>query len=881
MRIFGTIAAAAAMSASAYAYGGEDVLRGDPWHHEDITCRALIGDTACYNATGDAVVFADPAMGFSKYAARAIAWHADYIDSYLYSPIWWASAGGPIDVLDRFKAGMANYWHLASLHFDDLKSTEEIEATWKRYMAGTLIGLHWAAETEDVNAAYNLLGVSMHAVEDFYSHSTWINDPVRRRRAYLEHARNERLAMTLLTGAYEREIAPVQHGKYNLACSVLNNDRAPLKSAMRTVCSDFFPTSNMSMCEKFRECEQRPSTQARVEILGWPAEIAQLTPPGIAMDNTWLARIGADQRGLTENYGEARGRDVAGAIARGARAGRLLEGLDLGNIDLDAPQRELTAAERANPRENCRKITRHGADCARESDFLFAESKGLAIIAARQWVAMIDKHMSAHDPEFWSRVKTYAPDQREGFNYRRPPSEITRQFEKYDQFPFQFISAGHHEPVADPLQDGWYLRVELKTANEIGAGTGADIFVRGPVETYRAGTATIRDRKQYLLDYLPVTDPDSPVRNPAITYNDFERGDRAVYTVGPFQTLPHELVLFNDAASKKDRREAFKRRIKLRLKEIRDNARHAFRNDQDYVGYAEWTPTREELDRIIVGGHTDSRGARTPPGVAHVIVEGGDEGVYEFTLRIERTAWRGTGAEAAWGEYAMTLVEARVLRESTVDGASRSDEPFFFAALSTYGVNPNENARFGPFSDIGTNRRDTRVMALNHGFRPFRLPRQGVATFAVEAWESDKERARDRDALFQNFANGTAEADKLDYREYLYELGREIGAAWTLGAVRVYAFKRGDRPQYGKVLDREGLSLKVGEDREAALPLDVSAVADLGVCLETFPVLGGVDCLQLAPGAAPYKDVPIKKGGAPAKPKTSIPLKKPAPDRGP
>ncbi|MCK5749064.1 MAG: hypothetical protein KAH44_22815 [Oricola sp.] len=266
------------------------------------------------------------------------------------------------------------------------------------------------------------------------------------------------------------------------------------------------------------------------------------------------------------------------------------------------------------------------------------------------------------------------------------------------------------------------------------------------------------------------------------------------------------------------------------------------------MGYAEWTPTRIELDSVIANGHTDSRGERTAPGFANVIVEGGDEGVYRFTLKVEKTPWRGTDLESAWGEYRMTLTEARVLRESTVDGVTRTDEPFFFTSLSTYGVNPNENVRFGPFSDIGTDRGDTRTMPLNHGFRTFRLPVQGVAAFVVEAWESDKERGRDRDELFRNFATGATKASESDYREYLYELGREIGAAWKLGGAKVYAFKRGDRPQYGKVFENDRLSLSVGEDREISLPLSAGAVKEIGVCLDNYPLMGGVDCMRLAPG---------------------------------
>ena len=53
-------------------------------------------------------------------------------------------------------------------------------------MCGCLIGLHWAAQIDKgehfenvqaLGAAHNILGVTFHAIQDFYSHSNWI-DPV-------------------------------------------------------------------------------------------------------------------------------------------------------------------------------------------------------------------------------------------------------------------------------------------------------------------------------------------------------------------------------------------------------------------------------------------------------------------------------------------------------------------------------------------------------------------------------------------------------------------------------------------------------------------------------------------------------------------------------
>src|SRR5688500_4239766 len=62
---------------SANAFGGEDPLNGKPWHHEEITRTAAT----------------DPSIGFSTEAANSLAWHADYIDSYLYNPLWWVKGG--------------------------------------------------------------------------------------------------------------------------------------------------------------------------------------------------------------------------------------------------------------------------------------------------------------------------------------------------------------------------------------------------------------------------------------------------------------------------------------------------------------------------------------------------------------------------------------------------------------------------------------------------------------------------------------------------------------------------------------------------------------------------------------------------------------------
>jgi hypothetical protein len=157
----------------AHAFGTEDLLNG-PFHHEVITEEAA-----------KAVEFkGELSSETSGNAARTealhtLGWNADYIDSYLYSPYWWAADAG----LDRFKVSLSTSHELERLHFDDLFSSDQVHHTWRRYTTGTMAGLLWAAnrykngDTSAIHAAQNIVSVSLHAMQDFYSHSNWVDDP--------------------------------------------------------------------------------------------------------------------------------------------------------------------------------------------------------------------------------------------------------------------------------------------------------------------------------------------------------------------------------------------------------------------------------------------------------------------------------------------------------------------------------------------------------------------------------------------------------------------------------------------------------------------------------------------------------------------------------
>jgi hypothetical protein len=267
-------------------FGGEDLLApaGEPagsgreWHHEHLTRDAAVE------------------AGWALSAATELAWHADYVDTYLYNPLWWTRGG-----MDRLKAAMAMREALASLHFDDLFSTPQVVAAWQRYLGGTVVGLLWARERGDVHAARNVVGASLHALQDFYSHSNWVDDRQRRGRTWFDLTPAERLRSPFYTGSYEvaghHGVKP--HGKYAPECLVLNHSGT--KAMLDIACHAMSPATKSGLCDAYRNCQTSTSVGMKtVRGVPIPKGILYLGPPGIAIDSKWLAPIAREQRGLTD-----------------------------------------------------------------------------------------------------------------------------------------------------------------------------------------------------------------------------------------------------------------------------------------------------------------------------------------------------------------------------------------------------------------------------------------------------------------------------------------------------------------------------------------------------------------------------------------------------
>jgi hypothetical protein len=97
--------------------------------------------------------------GFNRAAADAVQvenWLTDY---YTSSPTLGSSAA---------------QCDLEKLHFDDVFSNADIDRYWKTLVANTQAAAKQAEANNDVVEFYTVLGISLHVVQDFYTHSNWV-----------------------------------------------------------------------------------------------------------------------------------------------------------------------------------------------------------------------------------------------------------------------------------------------------------------------------------------------------------------------------------------------------------------------------------------------------------------------------------------------------------------------------------------------------------------------------------------------------------------------------------------------------------------------------------------------------------------------------------
>ncbi|MCW5946056.1 MAG: hypothetical protein KIT74_03415 [Fimbriimonadales bacterium] len=103
-------------------------------------------------------------------------------------------------------------------HFDAVFTTADVEANWKTLEANTIAALRKYAKDPVVKPGHRtivlltVLGVSLHIVQDFYSHSNWIDQFSASEPApiWFDVPAAEREKLTIKSGAYPAGSAPGQ-----------------------------------------------------------------------------------------------------------------------------------------------------------------------------------------------------------------------------------------------------------------------------------------------------------------------------------------------------------------------------------------------------------------------------------------------------------------------------------------------------------------------------------------------------------------------------------------------------------------------------------------------------------------------------------------------
>lgn len=742
-------------------FGGEDPVAGaipsvpdSGWYHELITRAGAV--SAGWLGPGGAG--GNP--GWS--AADAVAWHADYVDSYLYNPLWWfgpTSGGGPA----RLGAALMARSELVKLHFDDLASTVQIRRMWQRYLGGTVAALVWAAEHDDVDAARNAIGCGLHAMQDFYSHSTWVDAAGRRALTWFEAATpppvrrpwpgvplhrplelaapvsldraelagrilriigsDPRPGWELSTGTYE--LGPQHgihvHGKYAYDCTVLS--RLPV--GLRDVAVPLLSFVGLDdLAARWRRCTGDTAAPAPIPALAGvaaPPGILVLAPTGIALDNHWMA-----------------------GISRGNRA-------------LDDPG--LTG------------------------DDLFAIARGLATRTTTQWLRELERVATAAldpiDPGFWSRVTR---QQRHGVGTAssaapnpESPADL-RQFEDPAQQLFRLLTAGDYPPSPIGPDEAWWLRVALGTSTSALSGTDADIVLEA------AG-------QEFLLDYGRLrSQSGSWTENRLLEWNDFEAGSRCAYVVGPFPTRPGSITLHNRAAG-----------AGQLLAAAWSDFTAAVAAAVDAIG---------DLLLTLVGGHADMVGSgqrswgwpalaaiasRGTPEAASLTIDGGPEGRYRLEFDV-MASWSGDDLLAR-----VTVRRLVCLEESDWDRFTSDDEPFVLTLVTAPASGQSRSQILGPYSGVDTGETVTTTDATA---ALVTVPRGTGLVVAVQVLESDDESAAARAQLLSDFA-ATFQTRTANPRSQLLDaVGTVLAPDWRIADVEVFAFRRGGVVEAGTVLPR-------------------------------------------------------------------------------
>jgi hypothetical protein len=131
------------------------------------------------------------------------------------------------------------------MHFDAIYSTADIEKNWQTIYENTILALKKYNNNPDVKSGFrliilfNIIGASLHIVQDYYSHSNWVNSYILLNKSPIPTWYGEdsayRRSLYLYTGAYPDGSAKGKknHSELNKDCSSLNLNKEAVEVAER------------------------------------------------------------------------------------------------------------------------------------------------------------------------------------------------------------------------------------------------------------------------------------------------------------------------------------------------------------------------------------------------------------------------------------------------------------------------------------------------------------------------------------------------------------------------------------------------------------------------------------------------------------------------
>ena len=131
------------------------------------------------------------------------------------------------------------------MHFDAIFTTNDIEINWRKVYENTIHTLKKYHNNPDVKSGFrlivlfNIIGASLHIVQDFYSHSNWVNTYVANKKSpiptwYGEDSLSRR-SLDIYTGAYPDGSVKGKkgHSDLNKDCSSISLNKEAVEVAER------------------------------------------------------------------------------------------------------------------------------------------------------------------------------------------------------------------------------------------------------------------------------------------------------------------------------------------------------------------------------------------------------------------------------------------------------------------------------------------------------------------------------------------------------------------------------------------------------------------------------------------------------------------------